>query len=158
MATINNVPGEMAKPLYIGPHGNQWSEVYKVESSSAGKINGTAVGTGDVVRAGVLPSGLKLDPAKFAAMVSDAFTANATVKIGFAFTDGTATKNGVVQDDDYFLTATTASQAIQRGNNAAVAPITLPADAHLIITFAAAALSDAGRMDLSVSGVYTGTA
>lgn len=157
MATVNNVQGELAKPTYIGPHGNKWATAWNMQSNSTGKINGTSVGTGDVVRIGVLPSGLKMYPAQFTAMFSDAFTANATWKFGFQFVNGTATQGGVAQDDQYFLTATTGSQAIQRGNNAASAVVTLPSDAYLIGTLAGAALTDAGIVDIVVEGEFTGT-
>ncbi len=157
MATVNNEQGELNKTVYIGDSGNCFIGFWTMQSNSAGKINGTAVGTADVVRIGTLPSGLKMSPADFVANISDAFTASATWKFGFQFTNGTATQGGIAEDDDYFLTATTGSQAIQRGNNAAVTPLVLPSDAYLIATLAGAALSDAGRADLVVKGEYQGT-
>lgn len=157
MATINNDPGELQKPVYIGAHGNAWVKDWRMQSNSSGKINSTSVGTADVVRVGILPSGVRLYPADFVANISDAFTANATWKFGFQFTNGTSTQGSVVDDDDYFLTVTTGSQAIQRGNNGTVAPVTLPSDAYLIATLAGAALTDVGIADLTVRGEFQGT-
>ena len=79
------------------------------------------------------------------AIVSDAFTAATTAKIGFAYVDG-VDSTSVPQDDDYFFLAGLATNALvrTRSTNTGVAPITLPKDAYVILTNAGAAHASVG--------------
>jgi len=157
MATINNTPAELNKVQYMGPHGNLSASHFSLVCASDGKVNGVAVATADKIIVGQLQSGMKLYPADFTMNVSDAFTASATLAVGFEYQDG-VDDAAVPQDADYFLTATTGSLAVQRGNNTGVKPITLPKAAFLIATVAGAALDAAARADLVVKGEMTGQA
>ena len=92
----------------------------------------TAVGNGDKVRVGVLSAGMRLHDAL--AIVSDAFRASSTAKIGFEYVDGVDSTD-VPQDDDYFFAALALDAAGRtRAANTGVRPVTLPKDAYLIVT------------------------
>lgn len=140
------------------PYGNAARLSFRFATSAAGVFTDSdtaaAVGNGDKVRLGVLPAGLRIEDAL--AIVSDAFTATATAKIGFEYVDGVDSTT-VPQDDDYFFAAL-AYNAVgrTRANNTAVAPVTLPKDAYLTLVNQAAALNAVGVIDLTVEGVLTG--
>lgn len=144
---------------YAAPHGNAWKDRFTFSTNASGVFVDSdvaaAVGNGDVVRIGVLPAGLELHDAL--AIVSDAFTAVSTAKIGFAYVDG-VDSTAVPQDDDYFFAAL-AYNAVgrTRAANTAVAPVTLPKDAYLIVTNGGAAQAAAGIMDVIVEGIHKGT-
>jgi len=141
--------------------GNQWAQVFTFETNSSGIFAAsdlaTAVQIGDVVRMGLIPAGVTLTRAM--AIISDAFAASTTYKLGFQYADG-VDSTAVPQDDDYFIVAGTASSSAARteANNTAVRPLTLPKDAYLILTRAGAADSAAGIMDVVVEGIQTGVA
>ncbi len=144
---------------HAGAFGNRWSQIYTFETNSSGIfVNSdlaTAVQSGDVVRFGLLPAGIKFSDALV--IISDAFAASTTYKLGFAYVDG-VDSTAVPQDDDYFIVAGTASSSAARtpANNTAVRPLTLPKDAYLILTRAGAADSAAGIMDVIVNGTLVG--
>jgi hypothetical protein len=140
------------------PYGNATLHRYSLSATAAGILidsdKATAVGIGDVVRIGVLSAGLLLVDGK--GIVSAAFTALATAKVGFAYVDGVDSV-AVPQDDDYFTASLTLNAAGRyESNNLAVPPIVLPKDAYLILTWAGAANAAAGVLDYIVSGVETG--
>jgi hypothetical protein len=100
--------------------------------------------------------GMRLDDCL--AIVSDAFTARQTLKIGFEYVDG-VDDTDVPQDDDYFFAALALDAAGRtRANNTGRAPVVLPKDAYLIGTSAGADTPAAGRLDVLVYGEFIGIA
>lgn len=158
MATVTKkfLPQER---VHTGVFGNAWRGVYTFETNASGVfVNSnlaTAVQSGDVVRFGLLPGGLLLTGAL--ALISDAFAASTTYKLGFQYADGVDSTT-VPQDDDYFIVAGTSSASAARtaANNTAVRPVKLPKDAYLILTRAGAADSAVGVLDVVVDGVQLG--
>lgn len=140
------------------PYGNAWRNVYTFETNSSGIFVdsdlATAVQNTNVVRIGILPAGLQLHGCL--SIVSDAFTANTTADIGFAYVDG-VDSTAVPQDADYF-DAALATDATGRtaAANLAVYPVTLPKDAYLTLTIGGAHHAAAGRLDVIVEGIATG--
>lgn len=140
------------------PYGNATTLAFNLTTNATGAVVGsdtaTGIALGDKVRFGRLPAGMRLDDALL--IVSDAFTALVTAKVGFEYVDG-VDSTAVPQDDDYFAAAVTLHTAGRfSASNTAVAPITLPKDAWLIATTAGAANAVVGRLDVLVSGVLTG--
>lgn len=157
MATVtkNQIRSERK---FSAPYGNAYKEVFTFEVNASGVFVGsdkaTAVASGDVVRIGTIQAGTRLDGVL--AIVSDAFAASTTAKLGFAYVDG-VDSTAVPQDDDYFFAALATSSAGRTlANNTAVRPVTLPKDAYLILTRGGAADSAAGIVDFIVDGVLTG--
>lgn len=159
MATITKKNVKNLQQFGGTPYGNITGLPFHFETNASGYFldsdtPAAAVGNGDVVRLGVLPAGFQLWDMQ--GLISDAFTASSTFKIGFAYVDGTDS-TAVPQDDDFFCAATSAaSTAVIRKTNVA-APVTLPKDAYLIITNAGAAQSAAGILDVMILGIATGT-
>lgn len=111
------------------------------------------VGIGDKVRIGVIPAGTKLNDCL--AIVSAAFTATSTGKVGFEYVDGVDSA-AVPQDDDYFFAALNIAAAGRtRANNTAVRPVTLPKDAYLIVTNQVAAQAASGVLDLIIEAAQS---
>lgn len=141
------------------PYGNSTTLQFNMTTNASGVVsNGdsaSAVAISDVVRLGILPAGARLHDAL--AIVSDAFAASTTAKIGFAYVDG-VDSTSVPQDDDYFFAAGLATNAAgrTRSTNTGVAPVTLPKDAYVILTNAGANHSAAGVLDLLVECVLVG--
>ena len=138
--------------------GNKSVAVYTLEVNASGVLVNsdlaTALQIGDVVRIGVLPAGFKMIDALFIA--SDAFTAQVTADIGFAYVDG-VDSTVVPQDADYFGSAIALNtQGRYPADNVAVKPETLPKDAYVTLTMAGAACAAAGRVDVVIYGVHTG--
>jgi len=139
--------------------GNQSVVVFTLEVNASGILVSsdlaTALQIGDVVRIGVLPAGFKPIDALFIA--SDAFTALVTADIGFAYVDG-VDSTVVPQDADYFGSAIALNTAGRYpADNVAVKPETLPKDAYVTMTMAGAACAAAGRVDVVIYGIHTGT-
>ena len=88
-------------------------------------------------------------------IISDAFTANSTFDLGFAYTDGVDVA-AVPQDADYFFAALDEAVGLTFKTNT-TAPVTLPKDAYLILTNNTAAQAAAGAMNILVYGIMTGT-
>lgn len=140
------------------PYGNKSVLRFQIATTSAGIWSdgtlATAGATTDELIPGILPAGMRLDDCL--AIVSDAFAASQTVKVGFRYVDGVDDTN-VPQDADYFFAALALSAVGRtRANNTAVAPVTLPKDAYLVIDLDGAAMSVAGVLDLLVEGVIAG--
>jgi hypothetical protein len=136
------------------PYGNALAMRYSFETNAAGVFvnsdTAAAVGNGDKVIIGVLPAGIRLDDAL--GIVSDAFTALSTGKIGFEYVDGVDDAD-VPQDDDYFFAALSLAAAGRtRANNTGVRPVLLPKDAYLTLVNGGAAQAAAGAFDLIVYG------
>lgn len=158
MATVTKKGARTARQFGGMPCGNAWSGVYRFATNASGVMTDsdqtTAVAQADVVRLGVLPAGLQLHDALM--LVSDAFTALTTCKVGFAYVDG-VDSTAVPQDDDYFGAAiTTHTLGRYAAANTGVTPVVLPKDAYLILTVAGANHAAAGIMDVIVRGIHTG--
>jgi hypothetical protein len=161
MTTVNK-KGLRAESVAGGgtPYGNNGVNRYRLATNSSGVMAdsdlATALQIADVVRLGVIPAGTYLDDCL--SIVSDAFTASMTMKLGFAYVDGTDSTD-VPQDDDYFHAALALDATGRtRANNAAVAPVKLPKPAYLIATIAGAAAAAAGVVDVLVFGESGGVA
>jgi hypothetical protein len=161
MTTVNK-KGLRAESVAGGgtPYGNNGVNRYALTTNSSGVMADsdltTALQIADVVRLGVIPAGTYLDDCL--AIVSDAFTASMTMKLGFAYVDG-SDDSGVPQDDDYFFAALALDAAGRtRANNTGVRPVKLPKPAYLIATIAGAAAAAAGIADILVFGESGGVA
>lgn len=161
MGTVTKT-GAAYNPQFGGatPYGNALRLPFTLQTNASGVMTDsnqkTALVQADKVRLGLLPGGLTL--VDCLSIVSDAFTALETAKVGFEYADG-VDDTDVPQDDDYFHAALALSAAGRtRANNTAVAPVTLPKDAWLIVTIAGADTAAAGRVDIVVEGIATGMA
>lgn len=140
------------------PYGNATALRFNLTTNASGVLvdsdQTTALVQTNVVRLGILPAGFEIHDA--VSIVSDAFTAATTADIGFQYVDGVDVA-AVPEDADYFDAALdTAAQGRTRAANLAVAPITLPKDAYLILTIGGADHASAGVLDIIVNGVGTG--
>ena len=137
----------------ISPYGNALAMHFKFDTTAAGLMvdgdGAAAVGIGDKCRIGVIPAGTKIHDAL--GIVSNAFTATSTFKIGFEYVDGVDSTD-VPQDDDYFFAALATTAGRTRAANTAVRPIVLPKDAYVILTNQVAAQAEVGAFDLIVEG------
>lgn len=154
--TKNDLPNEQQ----IGgvPYGNNTSLQFTFTTNAVGAVVGSDLATGiavaDKVRFGRLPAGIRLDDALM--IVSTAFTAGLTARVGFEYVDGVDSPR-VPQRDDYFGAAVALGTAGRyTPSNFASAPVTLPKDAFLIVTTAGAANAKVARLDVLVNGVLTG--
>ena len=149
----------MRKHQGITAYGNLSAVKCTFETNASGVFvdsdQATAVIVADVVRLGpVLPAGMEIHD--MLAIISSAFTALTTAKVGFAYVDGVDDPD-VPQDDDYFAAAmATSAQARLRASNNTVKPVVLPKDAYVTLTVAGAAHASAGRMDLLITGIMKG--
>lgn len=142
------------------PYGTATTLLYSVTTNASGAVVNsdvaTGVASGDVVRMGILPAGMRLDDAK--TLVSTGWTATVTGKIGFAYVDG-VDSTAVPQDDDYFGSALAiATPGRYAANNTGVRPVVLPKDAYLILTTGAAANAKASQTDVLVNVTNVGVA
>jgi hypothetical protein len=141
------------------PYGNMVNYCYGLVTSAAGvpadSDSTVALTTADVLRLGIIPAGTKLLDSIH--VVSDAFTAAATCKLGFAYVDGVDVA-AVPQDADYFVAALDLNAvAVSRKTNA-TPPVTLPKDAYLVLDLDGANLAAAGVLDVTVIGELVGAA
>jgi hypothetical protein len=160
MATVTKKRAK-SQPTFGGtPYGNLSKLQYSLITNASGvwldSDKASAVASGDKLRLGVIPAGTRIFDAK--SLVSDAFTASATAKIGFEYVDGVDSTE-VPQDDDYFH-ASLALDAAGRtaANNTAVRPVTLPKDAYLIATIGGANLAAVGILDVLIDVETKGVA
>ncbi|GER16684.1 hypothetical protein [Variovorax boronicumulans] len=158
MVTVNKKYLSTSSRFGGAPYGNAVLHRFSLSALANGVLvdsdKATPPAIGDVVRIGILSAGLLLVDGK--GIVSAAFTALATAKVGFQYVDGIDSAT-VPQDDDYFHAALALNaQGRTEANNVAVAPVVLPKDAYLILTWAGAANAAAGALDYVVSGVETG--
>lgn len=141
------------------PYGNAVVLKYSLETNSSGvwtEGDSTgAIGATDKLRLGVLPAGMRLDDAL--AIVSDAFRASSTLKVGFEYVDG-VDDTDVPQDDDYFFASLALDSAARTpAANTGVRPLILPKDAYLIGTHGGGnAQNVVGKLDLLVRGEHVG--
>ena len=160
MATITKNALKDEKQSTGTPYGTATTLHFAVTTNSTGAVVNsdvaTGVASGDVVRMGILPAGMRLDDAK--TLVSTGWTATVTGKLGFAYVDG-VDSTAVPQDDDYFGSALAiATPGRYAANNTAVRPVTLPKDAYLILTTGVAANAKASQTDVLVNVTNVGVA
>ena len=160
MATITKKFLGNEKQHTTAPNGISSTLLYSVATNSSGAVVGSdstaAVASGDVVRLGILPAGMRLDDAK--TLVTTGWTATVTGKVGFQYVDG-VDSTAVPQDADYFFAALATSSASRTfANNTGVSPVVLPKDAYLIVTRKGAADSALGILDVIVDGILNGPA
>lgn len=159
MATITKKGIQQDRQMTgVSPYGNKISLIHSLVTNASGAVVGSdstsAIGATDKVRIGVLPAGMQLVDAL--AIVSDAFRATSTAKIGFEYVDG-VDDTSVPQDDDYFFAALAMDAAGRtRAANTGVRPLVLPKDAYLIYTNAVVAQNAVGILDVVVDGVLVG--
>jgi len=140
------------------PYGNAWRQRYNLTTNASGVLvdsdQATAIAVSDIVRLGILPAGIELHDA--IAIISDAFTASTTFKLGFQYVDGVDV-TAVPQDDDFFIIAgaslATAARLVATG---IAAPVVLPKDAYLILTNAGANHASVGIVDFIIRGQSVG--
>lgn len=168
MASITSKTGLQQRIFGGTPYGNKTVHKYQLDTNAAGGVvDGdvtTAIGLGDKVRLGRIPAGFEIHSALL--LVSTAFTAAVTGKLGFEYADGVddtqaaadaQSRPYVPQDDDYFGAAFALNAAGRYvANNNAVRPVTLPKDAFLILTTAGAANAKVAALDILVEGVDRG--
>lgn len=140
------------------PYGNLSVLSFNVTTNASGVwTNGdsaSAPTTSDKLVIGTLPAGFALLDAQM--VVSDAFTATATAKVGFEYVDG-VDSTATPQDADYFTAALALHTAGRyRADNVAVKPVTLPKDAYLVLDWDVANNATSGVLDIHVYGVLTG--
>lgn len=140
------------------PYGNVWTNTYRFTTNSSGQpedtdTDGAAFESGDTIRLGVIPAGTKL--LDCITVISDAFSATATAKVGFAYVDGVDSA-AVPQDDDYFVAALALSSTGIARKTTITPPVTLPKDAWLTLVGAAADQAAAGIVDITVIGQMVG--
>lgn len=158
MATISKKKVLTERQFGGAPFGNGSRLPFNFVTTAAGAYadgdSSAAVGIGDKVRIGVLQAGMRIDDAL--AIVSDAFTATSTAKLGFEYVDGVDDAT-VPQNDSYFFAALNLAAAGRYpAANTAVRPVTLPKDAYLILTNQVAAQNVVGVLDVVVEGVLDG--
>ena len=160
MATVTKNGIRQSNQFGGTPYGNQSVLQFTLQTNASGVMTDsnqtTALVQTDKVRLGTLPAGMILMDCL--SIVSDAFSASQTIKLGFEYTDGVDSSD-VPQDDDYFHAALSIAAAGRtRANNTAVVPVRLAKDAYLIATVGGADTAAAGRADLLVQGVIDGAA
>ncbi|MBP7235503.1 MAG: hypothetical protein KA991_02150 [Bifidobacterium sp.] len=157
MATVTKKNIDNLQQIGGTPWGNLTGLEFTFETNASGvwvdSDQATAVGIADVCKVGRLPAGFRLLDAKI--VISDAFTANSTFDLGFAYVDGVDV-TAVPQDADYFFNDLDEAVGLTFKTNT-TAPVTLPKDAYLILTNNTAAQAAAGAMNILVTGILTGT-
>ena len=157
MATVTKKNIDNLQQIGGTPWGNLTCLEFTFETNASGvwvdSDQATAVGIADVCRVGVLPAGFRLLDAKI--VISDAFTANSTFDLGFAYADGVDV-TAVPQDADYFFNDLDEAVGLTFKTNP-TAPVTLPKDAYLTLLNNTAAQAAAGAMNILVTGILTGT-
>ncbi|RUR68684.1 hypothetical protein EJP67_16605 [Variovorax guangxiensis] len=168
MATVTSKTGLQQRIFGGTPYGNKTVHKYQLDTNSSGGVvdgdSTAALASGDKVRLGKIPAGFELHGALV--LVSTAFTASVTGKLGFEYADGVddtqaaadaQSRPYVPQDDDYFGAAFALNTAGRYpASNTAVRPVTLPKDAFLILTTGGAANAKVAAMDVLVEGVDRG--
>ena len=156
MATVTKKNIDNLRQIGGTPWGNQTCLEFTFETNASGvwvdSDKATAVAIDDVCKVGRLPAGFRLLDAKI--IISDAFTANSTFDLGFAYVDGVDV-TAVPQDADYFFNDLDEAVGLTFKTNT-TAPVTLPKDAYLTLLNNTAAQAAAGAMNILVYGVMTG--
>lgn len=136
-----------------GAYGNVTALPFQLKTASNGGAIGAdsaaAIGLGDKVVLGVLPSGMRLDDMNL--VVSTAMTAAVTGTIGFEYDDG-VDSTAVPQDAAYFGTGLVLNAAGRLRLATSKAPVILPKPARLILVTAGAANAKVSQIDLLITG------
>lgn len=155
MATITRK--KIANQSQFGgtPYGNLSVLSFNVTTNSSGVFtegdSTSAPTASDELIVGILPAGMLVHDALM--IVSDAFTAATTAKVGLRAVDGVTT-----QDDADYFTASLVLNAVgrYRADNTSVAPIKLARDMYVVMDWDAATNAVAGVVDILVYGVIGG--
>lgn len=158
MATITKNPRNYDNSLGSTPWGNLAALHYNLKTNTAGGVEGsdastTAVASGDKIRVGYIPAGMKLIDSEV--IVSDAFTASVTANVGFEYADGVDSAE-VPQDAAYFGSALAINATGRLRNATSNKVVTLPKDAWLIVTTGGAAHNSAADADIVIFGIAQG--
>lgn len=133
------------------PYGNKTVLAFELATiangSAVGADSAAPIGIADVVRLGILPAGARLNDSQ--ALISTAFSATITGKLGFQYVDGVDVP-AVPQDAAYFGTGLVMSAVARLRNVVGKAPVTLPKDAYLIYTNDVAANAKVAKLDVLV--------
>jgi len=160
MANVNKKQVLTLRQFGGVPYGNAWKDRFTFETNASGVFvdsdQATAVLSGDVVRLGVLPSGLEMQDALV--IRSDAFTTSTTASIGFLYVDGVDVAGAGAQDAAYFASALATDATGVSRKTGVKAPITLTKDAYLILTIGGANHAAVGVLDVIVEGINHGNA
>lgn len=158
MTTITKKKIASSNQFGGAPYGNLSVLQFNITTDANGVyVDGDAAAAptaADELLIGILPAGMKLMDALM--IVSDAFTATATAKVGFRYVDGVDVATAP-QSATYF-TAALVLNAVGRykADNNTVAPLTLPKDAYLVIDWDVATNAAVGVADILIYGVLTG--
>lgn len=158
MATITKLGLQSpANQLGASPYGNVTAFRYTLTTNASGAVIGgdstAAVASGDVVKIGLLPAGFRLIDSEV--IIKTAMSASVTAKLGFAYADGVDVTD-VPQDDDLFGTGLVMSSAARLRNATANTSVTLPKEAWLILTTAAANNAKASEIEVVIFAINEG--
>jgi hypothetical protein len=158
MATVTLKGQKTIAAFGSAPYGNLTTLEYNLVTNAAGGAtkadSAAALASGDVVRLGTLPAGLRIHDSL--AIVSTAFTASVTGSFGFAYVDG-VDDTAVPQDADYFGAAVAINTAGRyAASNTAVKPVTLPKEAYLTLTTGGANNAKAAALTFLLRGELVG--
>jgi hypothetical protein len=157
MATITKNTKDNSVQLGSVPYGNKVSLPYTVKTNASGAVAGSdsnaAVASGDKIRVGLLPAGIKFYDSQV--IVSDAFTASVTANLGFEYVDGVDDASAP-QSATQFGSALAINAAGRLRNATSNKPVTLQKDAWLILTTGGAAHNTAADADIFIEGVVVG--
>jgi hypothetical protein len=136
-----------------GAYGNVTALPFQLKTNSIGAAIGAdsvaAIGLGDKVVLGVLPTGMRLDDCML--VVSTAMTAAVTGTLGFEYDDGVDSA-AVPQDAAYFGAGLVLNAVGRLRMATSKAPVVLPKPAKLILVTAGAANAKASQIDLLLTG------
>lgn len=139
------------------PYGNCTTLPFTLTTNATGAAENSssvaALAVNDTVNLGTLPAGMCLQDALI--VVSETLTAAVTADLGFVYTDGVDDAD-VPQDTAYFGAALAMGTAA-RLRMATTKLVTLPKEAHLVLTVKGAANAKAGRVDCFIVGELTGS-
>lgn len=155
MATITKKKIASQNQFGGTPYGNLSQLIFNVTTNSSGvwtEGDSTSAPTAsDELIIGILPAGMVVTDSLM--IVSDAFTAATTAKVGLRAVDGVTTQD----DADYFTASLVLNAAGRyRADNTAVAPIKLARDMYIVMDWDAATNAAAGVLDMVVYGELTG--
>lgn len=149
MGTISKKSTDNGVQLGNTPWGNLTALRYTIKTAANGSVinsdSAAAPAVNDVVNLGHLPSGFRFVDSQV--NVVTGMTATLTGDLGFAYKDG-VDDTAIPQDADYFGAGLNLATAARLRNATTNAPVTLPKDAYLILTTAAANNAKASRIDV----------
>ncbi|AVS68138.1 hypothetical protein C8245_22945 [Paracidovorax avenae] len=141
------------------PYGNSTVLRFGFGTNADGTVQdsttGAAPAVGDKLDLGSLPAGFHPDDMQV--IVSTAMTASVTGSLGFEYADGIDHPD-IPQDAAYFGAGLVLNAAGRLRLATTKAPVTLPKEARLILTFAGAANAKASRVDITLTGERYGAA